>query len=129
MLGLPDHILVAAASDSIESLPSSDAANKFGASFETPSGRRLVGNLVPSFSVLTGACFGVHLDLFFFFLVKFFQVKPSDYMELISCMKPNIWATLADEVPAWVNEKRNKVSVDRTLRWLDACIALDVVGC
>ena len=97
MLGLPDHILVAAASDSIESLPSSDATNKFGASFETPSGRRLV--------------------------------KPSDYMELISCMKPNIWASLADEVPAWVNEKRNKVSVDRTLRWLDACIALDVVGC
>jgi len=127
MLGLPDHILVAAASDSIESLPSSDAANKFGASFETPSGRRLVGNLVLSFSVLTGACFGVHLD--FFFVVKFFQVKPSDYMELISCMKPNIWASLADEVPAWVNEKRNKVSVDRTLRWLDACIALDVVGC
>lgn len=96
MLGLPDHILVAAASDSIESLPSSDAANKFGASFETPSGRRLV--------------------------------KPSDYMELISCMKPNIWASLADEVPAWVNEKRNKVSVDRTLRWLDACIALDVAS-
>jgi queuine tRNA-ribosyltransferase accessory subunit len=49
-------------------------------------------------------------------------------MELISCMKPNIWASLADEVPAWVTEKRNKVSVDRTLRWLDACIALDVVG-
>ena len=67
-----------------------------------------------------------YIDLFF---VKFFQVKPSDYMELISCMKPNIWASLADEVPAWVNEKRNKVSVDRTLRWLDACIALDVVGC
>ncbi|OQU91973.1 hypothetical protein SORBI_3001G268300 [Sorghum bicolor] len=96
MLGVPDHILVAAASDSIASLPSSDATNKFGASFETPSGRRLV--------------------------------KPSDYMELISCMKPNIWASLADEVPAWVNEKRNKVSVERTLRWLDACIALDVAS-
>ncbi|XP_062205805.1 uncharacterized protein LOC133907738 isoform X2 [Phragmites australis] len=93
MLGLPDHILVAAASDSIESLPASEASNKFGASFETPSGRRLV--------------------------------KPSDYMELISCMKPNLWASLADEVPAWVTEKRNKISVGRTLRWLDACIALD----
>jgi len=56
MLGLPDHILVAAASDSIESLPSSDATNKFGASFETPSGRRLVGNLVLSFSAFKGAC-------------------------------------------------------------------------
>ncbi|OEL30611.1 Queuine tRNA-ribosyltransferase subunit QTRTD1 [Dichanthelium oligosanthes] len=65
MLGLPDHILVAAAGDSIESLPSSEATNKFGASFETPSGRRLV--------------------------------KPSDYMELVSCMKPNLWASLADE--------------------------------
>ncbi|WVZ58049.1 hypothetical protein U9M48_008361 [Paspalum notatum var. saurae] len=96
MLGLPDHILVAAASDSIESLPSSEATNKFGASFETPSGRRLV--------------------------------KPSDYMELISCMKPNIWASLADEVPAWVTEKRNKISVDRTLRWLDTCIALDAAS-
>ena len=56
MLGLPDHVLVAAASDSIESLPSSDATNKFGASFETPSGRRLVGNLVLSFSAFKGAC-------------------------------------------------------------------------
>ncbi|CAN6311558.1 unnamed protein product [Urochloa humidicola] len=93
MLGLPAHILVAAAGDSIESLPSSEATNKFGASFDTPSGRRLV--------------------------------KPSDYMELVSCMKPNLWASLADEVPAWATDKRNKISVDRTLRWLDACIALD----
>ncbi|GJN20277.1 hypothetical protein PR202_gb07633 [Eleusine coracana subsp. coracana] len=93
MLGLPNHILVAAAGDSIESLPSSDATNKFGASFETPSGRRLV--------------------------------KPTDYVELISCMKPNLWASLADEVPAWSSEKRNKISVDRTLRWLDECIALN----
>ncbi|GJM91669.1 hypothetical protein PR202_ga08068 [Eleusine coracana subsp. coracana] len=93
MLGLPNHILVAAAGDSIESLPSSDATNKFGASFETPSGRRLV--------------------------------KLTDYVELISCMKPNLWASLADEVPAWSTEKRNKISVDRTLRWLDECIALN----
>ncbi|TVU31897.1 hypothetical protein EJB05_23602 [Eragrostis curvula] len=96
MVGLPNHILVAAAGDSIESLPSSDATNKFGASFETPSGRRLV--------------------------------KPTDYMELISCMKPNLWASLADEIPAWSTEKRNKISVDRTLRWLDACLALDTAS-
>lgn len=44
MLGLPDHILIAAAGDSIESLPTSEASNKFGASFETPAGRRLVGS-------------------------------------------------------------------------------------
>lgn len=44
---------------------------------------------------------------------------------MISCMRPNIWATLADEVPAWVSDKRNKTSVDRTLRWLDDCLALN----
>lgn len=49
-------------------------------------------------------------------------------MELISSQKPNLWASLADEVPAWVPEKRNKTSVDRTLRWLDDCLALDPVS-
>ncbi|KAI5391296.1 hypothetical protein KIW84_076222, partial [Lathyrus oleraceus] len=52
-------------------------------------------------------------------------VKPKDYLVMISCMRPNIWATLADEVPAWVSDKRNKTSVDRTLRWLDDCLELD----
>lgn len=46
---------------------------------------------------------------------------------MISCMRPNIWATLADEVPAWVTDKRNRTSVDRTLRWLDDCLALNPV--
>ncbi|XP_020598968.1 queuine tRNA-ribosyltransferase accessory subunit 2-like isoform X2 [Phalaenopsis equestris] len=55
-------------------------------------------------------------------------VKPSDYMEIISSLKPDIWASLADEVPASVSEKRNKASVDRTLRWLDDCLALDKTG-
>ncbi|PON59750.1 tRNA-guanine(15) transglycosylase-like [Trema orientale] len=55
-------------------------------------------------------------------------IKPVDYVEMISCMRPNIWATLADEVPAWVSEKRNKTSVDRTVRWLDECIALNSAG-
>ncbi|XP_015059607.1 queuine tRNA-ribosyltransferase accessory subunit 2-like isoform X2 [Solanum pennellii] len=49
-------------------------------------------------------------------------IKPADYMEMISSMRPNLWATLADEVPAWVSEKRNKASVERTLKWLDECI-------
>ena len=48
-------------------------------------------------------------------------------MEMISSLKPNLWASLADEVPSWVVEKRNKTSVDRTVRWLDECIALDPV--
>ncbi|KAK9270428.1 hypothetical protein L1049_026007 [Liquidambar formosana] len=55
-------------------------------------------------------------------------IKPIEYMEMISSMKPNLWATLADEVPSWVPEKRNKTSVDRTLRWLDECIALSPAG-
>ncbi|PHT86537.1 hypothetical protein T459_08643 [Capsicum annuum] len=49
-------------------------------------------------------------------------IKPADYMEMISSMRPNLWITLADEVPAWASEKRNKASVERTLKWLDECI-------
>lgn len=63
----------------------------------------------------------------FHFLMSSHQVKPSDYMEMISSLKPNLWASLADEVPAWVTEKRNKASVDRTIRWLDDCLSLDKV--
>ncbi|XP_020246567.1 queuine tRNA-ribosyltransferase accessory subunit 2-like isoform X2 [Asparagus officinalis] len=96
MLGLQDFFFVASARDSVQSLPESGATNKLGASFETPSGRRLV--------------------------------KPSDYMEMICSLKPNLWASLADEVPAWVSEKRNKASVDRTIRWLDDCLSLDEAG-
>ncbi|KAL0366546.1 UNVERIFIED_CONTAM: Queuine tRNA-ribosyltransferase accessory subunit [Sesamum radiatum] len=55
-------------------------------------------------------------------------IKPVQYMEMISSMKPNMWATLADEVPAWVSEKRNRASVDRTVRWLDECITSNVTG-
>lgn len=45
-------------------------------------------------------------------------------MQLITSMMPNIWSSLADEVPAWVSDKRNRTSVDRTMRWLDECISL-----
>ncbi|KAM5574397.1 hypothetical protein ABKV19_013720 [Rosa sericea] len=55
-------------------------------------------------------------------------VKPVEYVELISSLKPNIWTALADEVPAWVSDKRNKTSVDRTVRWLDECIQLNRAG-
>ncbi|KAK3001386.1 hypothetical protein RJ639_021478 [Escallonia herrerae] len=55
-------------------------------------------------------------------------IKPVEYMEMISSMKPNLYATLADEVPAWVSEKRNKASVDRTVRWLDDCLKLSTTG-
>ncbi|CBI31361.3 unnamed protein product, partial [Vitis vinifera] len=96
MLGLHEYGFAAVPRDSIVCLPECDSTNKIGASFETPSGRRLI--------------------------------KPVEYMEMISSMKPSLWATLADEVPAWVSAKRNKASVDRTLRWLDECITLSPAG-
>lgn len=42
MLGLHDHVFVASPRDCVECLPESDSANKLGASFETPTGRRHV---------------------------------------------------------------------------------------
>ncbi|KAG6422912.1 hypothetical protein SASPL_113294 [Salvia splendens] len=54
-----------------------------------------------------------------------FLIKPGQYIEMISSMKPDMWVTLSDEVPAWVTDKRNKASVQRTMRWLDDCLALD----
>lgn len=53
-----------------------------------------------------------------------FLVKPLEYMKMISSMKPDLWVSLADEVPASVTAKRNKASVDRTIKWLDDCISL-----
>ncbi|KAJ0086047.1 hypothetical protein Patl1_07620 [Pistacia atlantica] len=55
-------------------------------------------------------------------------IKPVEYIEMISSMRPNLWTTLADEVPAWVSDKRNKTSVDRTVKWLDECIAKSPVN-
>ncbi|XP_031262974.1 queuine tRNA-ribosyltransferase accessory subunit 2-like [Pistacia vera] len=55
-------------------------------------------------------------------------IKPVEYIEMISSMRPNLWTTLADEVPAWVSDKRNKTSVDRTVKWLDECIAKSPAG-
>jgi queuine tRNA-ribosyltransferase subunit QTRTD1 len=60
-------------------------------------------------------------------LIICWQIKPAEYMGIISSLRPNLWATLADEVPAWVSKKRNKNSVDRTVKWLDECVALSPV--
>lgn len=59
--------------------------------------------------------------------IHILQIKPAAYMEMISSMRPNLFTTLADEVPAWVSDKRNRISVDRTLRWLDDCLTLNLV--
>ncbi|KAK9756292.1 hypothetical protein RND81_01G087400 [Saponaria officinalis] len=93
LLGLQGHGFGAILRDSVFCLPEPNSTNKFGASFETPSGRLLV--------------------------------KPVEYMKMISSMNPNWWVSIPDEVPAWATEKRNKISVDRTLRWLDECIELN----
>ena len=50
-----------------------------------------------------------------------------EYMKIISSLKPDLWTSLADEVPAWVSEKRNQMSVDRTVCWLDDCIGINLV--
>ncbi|KAJ7530758.1 hypothetical protein O6H91_14G017700 [Diphasiastrum complanatum] len=55
-------------------------------------------------------------------------VGPSKYMELVNALKPDFWGSLPDEVPAWVSTKRNRMSVDRTLNWLDHCLSLHSVG-
>lgn len=52
---------------------------------------------------------------------------PAKYMEVVNACKPDLWASLPDEVPTWVTEKRNRMSVDRTLQWLDHCLSLQPV--
>lgn len=47
---------------------------------------------------------------------------------MIAAMKPDLWVSLCDEVPVRVTSKRNRLSVDRTIKWLDECIALSPVG-
>ncbi|GAB2209627.1 hypothetical protein Droror1_Dr00026846 [Drosera rotundifolia] len=51
-------------------------------------------------------------------------INPAECMKMIDSLKPNWWVSLAAEVPIGVSEKRHKMSVDRTLRWLDECITL-----
>eukprot|EP00250_Pteridium_aquilinum_P004638 c14851_g1_i1 orf=76-1287(-) len=51
-------------------------------------------------------------------------VDPAEYMKVVNAMQPDIWSSLPDEVPSWVTSKRNKMSVERTLKWLDRCLAL-----
>jgi queuine tRNA-ribosyltransferase subunit QTRTD1 len=84
--------MIAVARDSLMDESNGEGSSKAGASFETSSGRRLVG--------------------------------PAKYMEVVNACKPDLWASVPDEVPSWVNEKRNRLSVDRTLQWLDHCLSL-----
>ncbi|KAI3854488.1 hypothetical protein MKW92_050119 [Papaver armeniacum] len=47
-------------------------------------------------------------------LVTAYPIKPSEYAEMVSSLKPNVWASLADEVPAYTSESRNKTSARGT---------------
>lgn len=92
LVSLTGFGMVAVPRDSIMDESNGEAASKLGASFETSSGRRVVG--------------------------------PAKYMEIVNACKPDLWVSLPDEVPSWVAEKRNRLSVDRTLQWLDHCLSL-----
>ncbi|KAL8144361.1 hypothetical protein V2J09_017393 [Rumex salicifolius] len=50
------------------------------------------------------------------------SINPSEYIRMVNSLRPDWWVSLADEVPVSATEKRNKASVDRTVRWLDECI-------
>ncbi|KAL8160064.1 hypothetical protein V2J09_001601 [Rumex salicifolius] len=47
------------------------------------------------------------------------SINPLEYMRMVNSLRPDWWVSLADEVPVSATEKRNKASVDRTVRWLD----------
>jgi len=96
MLSMPEYGFIAIPRDSVMCIPNAEGSNKFGASFETPFGHRMV--------------------------------KPVQYMENICALKPNLWSSLPDEVPSWVSDKRNIISVDRTTRWLDDCLSMQPTG-
>lgn len=44
------------------------------------------------------------------------------YLDIIEALQPDIFASLGDELPHGADSKRVRISVDRTLRWLDACL-------
>ncbi|KAG0558228.1 hypothetical protein KC19_10G013400 [Ceratodon purpureus] len=92
LVSLTGFGMVAVARDSLMDESNGEGSSKMGASFETSSGRRVVG--------------------------------PAKYMEVVNAFKPDLWVSLPDEVPSWVAEKRNRLSVDRTLQWLDQCLSL-----
>lgn len=128
MVGLnQDYVFTAVPRDSILSLPNYQATNTNGASFDTPAGRcRVSYTCTWQCFVFSKNCSLAYRSPFFPFYCGFFQIKPAEYVEMVSSMKPDMWVTLADEVPAWVSEKRNKASIARTIRWLDDCIALNL---
>lgn len=57
-------------------------------------------------------------------LFPFFQVEVTQFMTVLEAFKPDIAECLCDTLPASnQTEKRIRKSVDRTLKFLDKCIA------
>ena len=111
--------------DSILCYAEPDGSNKLGAAFQTPFGRRLVcfHHNVESCMMAIHFFFLCIFVLFFNILNHVLQVTPADYMNIVNAMQPDIWTSLPDEIPCSAGNKRNKLSIERTLRWLDLCIA------
>eukprot|EP00877_Chromochloris_zofingiensis_P007185 jgi/Chrzof1/271/Cz01g09140.t1 len=52
------------------------------------------------------------------------HVTPEKFMSTIQAIQPELYVALADEVAADATKKRTVASVDRTVKWLDACLEL-----
>ncbi|GLI59310.1 hypothetical protein VaNZ11_001164 [Volvox africanus] len=52
------------------------------------------------------------------------MVSPERYMETMAALKPDLFVSLCDEVPADATSKRVATSIMRTAAWLDACLQL-----
>ena len=65
--------------------------------------------------------FGLSSFLLFslFYLFAFFQINVDHFIEILKSFKPDIAQCLCDTVPSGENCKRNRKSVDRTLKFLD----------
>lgn len=50
------------------------------------------------------------------------MVTPEQYVRLVRACRPDMFAALADDVPSGVGRNRARKAVDRTVRWLDACV-------
>lgn len=51
------------------------------------------------------------------------KISPEEYMEVIAALKPDVAVAMSDEVVADVKVTRAATSVDRTIAWLDRCLA------
>lgn len=51
------------------------------------------------------------------------KISPEEYMNVVDALKPDLAVALSDEVAADVKTIRASASVDRSIAWLDRCLA------